>query len=273
MPADLGNLRPQGSSSPKTLSLSVTIISVTIKEILTQFPLPTIEKEILLNHVLKKDKSYLHAHSEQELTSDQQTTFQKLLERRQKGEPIQYVTNTAYFYGLTFYVDKHVLIPRQETEDLVEQALQFLKSSKKKSLRVVDIGTGSGNIIISLAKKVPKDKEVGLMATDISREALNIAQKNAVLNHVREKITFLQGNLTEPLSGKFDLICANLPYVRDHLYGVLDPQITWEPKVAILGGEDGMKYYRPLLDQLDQYLSPNGLLLYEIDGRIYNRNG
>ena len=149
--------------------------------------------------------------------------------------------------------------------------MKFIIDSTKQEMRVVDIGTGSGNIIIALATHLPQGKKIELVASDISPEALEIAQKNAQLNHVSQKINFLVGDLTKPLSGKFDLMLANLPYVRPHLYGALDPQITWEPKVAILGGEDGMKYYNQLFKDLANYLKPNGLLLYEVDGRIYRK--
>ncbi len=255
-----------------------------IQNILNNNPLPQIEKEILLAHVLKKDKSFLHAHSDYLLTNHQLTKYNSLTNRRLQGEPIQYLTNQAHFYGLEFFVDHRVLIPRVETEEMVELALEFIKNHPKAT--IVDVGTGSGNIIISLATHLPSDFKGKLFAIDVSIDALEVSVMNAQLHHlnftgVRPQlsrvgdgplIAFLHGNLLEPLKGqKADLILANLPYVRDHLYGILDPQITWEPKVAILGGDDGMKFYNELFKQLPKYLSPHGLVLYEVDGKVYER--
>lgn len=248
---------------------------MTIKQFLISSLLPTIENEILVSYLLKKDQSFLHAHPEYKFTKTQENTILGLVKRRESGEPIQYLTNVAHFYGLQFYVDKRVLIPRQETEDMVDLALSYIKTSKKDGLVVADIGTGSGNIIVAIAKHLPKNKKVTLLATDISDSALEIAKMNAKKHKVEDRITFLQGNLLEPLhramTNGIDLITANLPYVRDHLYGVLDPQITWEPEIAIKGGSDGQKLYSVLFNQLPQYLNKDGLLLYEIDGRIYTK--
>lgn len=244
---------------------------MTIKHFLLVSPLSAVENQILGCFVLKKDPYFLHAHPEYLLTENEQNKLLALVKRREKGEPISYLTGTTPFYGLDFLVDKRVLIPRFETEDLVAEALKFINRSKKKELTFADIGTGSGNIIISLAKHLPKNKTIQLIATDISPEAIEVAKINAKKHKVEKKITFLQGNLLEPLTTKVDLITANLPYVRDHLYGVLDPQITWEPVVAIKGGSDGMKYYQELFEWLPNYLNKDGLLLYEIDGRIYSK--
>lgn len=241
---------------------------MTIKEILANSSQPQIEKEILLAHVLKKDKSYLHAHPEVKLTKIQVGHFQKLVERRTQGEPIQYLTNTAHFYGLEFFVDKRVLIPRQETEEMVYHALEFIKNNL--AAKVVDVGTGSGNIIISVAKHLPTSFKGKLIGIDVSPKALEVAKRNAQQLKVETQITFLQGNLLRPLKNKVDLILANLPYVRTHLYGILDPQITWEPKIAILGGDDGMKYYRQLFEQSNKYLNPEGIIFYEVDGKVLN---
>jgi len=218
----------------------------------------TLESELLLRHTLKIDRVRLYVESERELTSEQETTFWQLVARRLKGEPTAYITGHREFYGLDFDVSPTVLIPRPETELLVEKALALAKS--RPAATVADIGTGCGAIAIALVKHIP---EVRIYATDISTEALRVARNNAEKHGVTGRITFLQGNLLEPLPEPVDLIIANLPYVRRSDIPQKGP-LSFEPRAALDGGEAGLDTIRELCRQVSGKLRPNGCLLLEI---------
>ena len=218
----------------------------------------TLESELLLRHTLKIDRVRLYVESERELTSEQETTFWQLVDRRLKGEPTAYITGHREFYGLDFDVSPAVLIPRPETELLVEKALALAKS--RPAATVADIGTGCGAIAIALVKHIP---EVRIYATDISTEALRVARNNAEKHGVTGRITFLQGNLLEPLPEPVDLIIANLPYVRRSDIPQKGP-LSFEPRAALDGGEAGLDTIRELCRQVSGKLRPNGCLLLEI---------
>lgn len=218
----------------------------------------TLESELLLRHTLKIDRVRLYVESERELTSEQETTFWQLVDRRLKGEPTAYITGHREFYGLDFDVSPAVLIPRPETELLVEKALALAKSRAVST--IADIGTGCGAIAISLAKHIP---DVRIYATDISTEALRVARNNAEKHGVTGRITFLQGNLLEPLPEPVDLIIANLPYVRRSDITQKGP-LSFEPRAALDGGEAGLDTIRELCRQVSGKLRPNGCLLLEI---------
>lgn len=243
---------------------------MTIEDLIKHSNLPINETEILLSSVFKEERTFLHAHLDTIVPDKIKDTFLRLLAQRQKGEPIQYLTNTAYFYGLEFYVDQNVLIPRPETEYMVEQALQFLRLLKRPTV-VADIGTGSGNIIVAIAKHLDGQYPVKFFATDISPQALEVAKKNAKTHQVDKLITFYEGNLLEPLQEPLDMVVANLPYIPEDLYGMFDPQTKWEPKIALIAGKDGMLYYNQLFEQIPLKLKKDGLLLYENNGHIYQK--
>lgn len=222
-----------------------------------------IETEVLLALTLNKSRVYLLAHPEQDLTKRQLVRFKKYIARRRKREPVAYITHTAHFMSLEFYVDKNVLIPRPETELLVESALSskpLTLDPKTPSCSILDLGTGSGAIAISLAKSLPN---VQITATDISAKALAIAKKNAKSHNVN--IQFLKGDLFKPVKNrKFDLIIANPPYVSLSEYIKLSPQVKYEPKKALLAGKDGLNVIRRIIKEAPQYLKPNGILMFEI---------
>ncbi len=215
-----------------------------------------IEGSILLSFCLGKNKEYLYTHPEQRLTEAQLKNYKKLITRRLKKEPIAYLIKQKEFYGLKFYVDKNVLIPRPETELIIDEILKINQNQKLKT--ILDIGTGSGCIAISLAKHLPKVK---IFATDISQKALLVAKKNAKQHNVLKKIKFLQGDLIKPLKNqRFDLIIANLPYlIINELKNV-----PFEPKKALFGGKNGLEIIEKFLAQVKNILKPNSIIYLEI---------
>lgn len=216
----------------------------------------SLDAEVLLCHLLKKDKPWLYSHQDDILMSDRTRRYQKLISRRQNGEPVAYLTHSKEFFGLDFYVNESVLVPRPETELLVEEALKI----RKKKAKILDVGTGSANIIISIGK----NKKASLYASDISPNALRVAQKNAKKHKV--KINFIKSDLFKniPVGIKFDLIIANLPYLWEKF-----PQ--FEPLKALDGGRDGLKIIEKFLQEVGSYLSPKGIVLIEIDPRQVKR--
>jgi release factor glutamine methyltransferase len=227
-----------------------------------------LDAEILLSYVLKKPREFILAHPEKKLTKSQVARCALCVMRRIKGEPIAYITGHKEFYGLDFFVNKNVLIPRPETELMVDEALKILKAKDTRCLIghrvsriIIDVGTGSGCIIITLAKNLNskfKIQNSKFFATDISKPALAIARKNAKLHQVDKQIKFLHGNLLEPIIKKIKsleirnynlVILANLPYLTPAQIKN-SPSIKYEPKLALSAGKDGLKYYRRLFKQI-----------------------
>ena len=182
-----------------------------IREVIPKSPVDHTETEIILADLLKKDRSFLHAHPEHRLTENQTLQFINQVKRREKNEPLAYILGYKEFFGLRFLVDRHVMIPRHDTEELVESVLEYVKGKNKPQIKIVDIGTGSGCISITLAKKLPKAK---IYAVDVDQKSLVVARKNATRLKVYEKITFLKGALLSSLPGPVDVIVANLPYIK-----------------------------------------------------------
>jgi len=203
-----------------------------------------LDAEVLLSHTLNKPKSFLYTYPEKKLTQAQVRKYKSLISRRAKHEPVAYITGHKEFYGLDFYVNQHTLIPRPETEALVEKII------KNKDIHsIADIGTGSGCIAIALAKNNPK---LNIYAIDISSKALTVARKNAKAHKVKN-ITFKQGNLLEPIKNiKLDAIVANLPYLSEKVYKKNYQHLKYEPKQALYAGKDGLDYYKKLLKQINK---------------------
>jgi len=222
-----------------------------------------IEARMLLGHITKLSPVQIYTQTEQTLSQKQERSLYELIGRRLRREPTAYIVNCREFYGIDFYVDSRVLIPRPETELLVDTALEFLKNTCLPSpLLIADIGTGCGAIAISLALNLPQSK---IYATDISYSTLEVARLNCEHHKVTRQVTLLQGNLLEPVPEPVDLIVANLPYVRNSELENLSPEITrFEPRTAIDGGRNGLKYIRQLLEQTEEKTSPRGCLLLEI---------
>ncbi|NQU83918.1 MAG: peptide chain release factor N(5)-glutamine methyltransferase [Parcubacteria group bacterium] len=223
---------------------------------------PVLDAEVLLSFILKKDKTFLFAHPEKKLTAKQLEKYKKIITRRAKHEPVAYITNDKEFYGLDFYVDKNVLIPRPETELIVDEAIKIIKDSKHKIL-LVDIGTGSGCVAVSIVKNT----KIKAVAIDYSKPALKIAKKNAEKHGVASRIQFVYSNLLENIKLRNyenneitkTIITANLPYLTTEQYKKLSPDIKkYEPRSALVGGKDGLRYCRELLRDVDSRLSLAG---------------
>jgi release factor glutamine methyltransferase len=233
---------------------------------------PHLEAEILLSHILKKPREYLFAHPEYELNKKQVTSYKLQVTRRLQGVPIAYLTGEKEFYGLKFFVNKNVLIPRPETEMMIDETLKLI-TCNLKPVSIIDIGTGSGCIAITLAKLLTKGTEntsYKFIATDISGKAISIAKKNAKFHDVNKIIKFLYGDSLSPVpSSRFQvtsykIITANLPYLTPAQIKK-SPSIRFEPKLALAAGPDGLRYYRRLFRQIYRTKMKSTTILCEID--------
>ncbi len=223
-----------------------------------------LESELLLRHVLKINRVQLYLDLDHQLSPQQEEAFRQLIERRLGHEPVAYITGQCEFYGLDFYVDPRVLIPRPESELLVEEAISFLgkrSAGINHPHLIAEIGTGSGAISVALARHLPRTR---IYATDISPSALEVAAINCQRHGVANQVQLLAGNMLEVLPEPVDLIVANLPYIRDSEMEGLSPEIRmFEPKLALAGGEDGLDKVRQLCRQAGDRLRPQGCLLIE----------
>ena len=222
------------------------------------------ESEIILTEGLKLERISLY-REDPELSPSQMDILSGILVRREQREPLQYILGHIDFYGLDIKVGPGVLIPRPETELLVEESIKAAESQKSingKPLQILDLCTGSGCIALALGKHLPF---AVVYATDISDKALSYAYENRKRNGVRN-VTFIKGDLYEPVDGQeFDLIVSNPPYVRSSDINLLQPEIThWEPREALDGGEDGMVFYRRILSPAGRCLKDGGAILLEI---------
>ncbi len=221
---------------------------------------PKLKARLLLQFVLKKPRQYLIVYDNQNLTDKEEQEYLKYIELLKQGEPIEHITHQKEFMKLTFYVDENVLIPRQDTEVLVEEVMHIAKKTRAK--KILDLCTGSGAIAVSLAKYL---ENVELTALDISEKALDIAITNAKNNHVENKITFVESNLFENLAQeKYDIIVSNPPYIRKEEIETLDKEVRREPRIALDGGEDGLDFYRKIIDKGYEYLKFGGYICLEI---------
>ncbi len=232
----------------------------TSPEITQLVELPQQTLLVLLSHVLKQPQTWILAHPEAVLSATQQTELTALVARLKQGEPLPYLTSKQDFFGLSFEVSPAVLIPRPETELLVETAVRWLRSHPAAD-KALDVGTGSGCIAVSLAINAPT---LQIVATDISAEALAIAQRNAIFHHVEDRITFQEADLISPDLGQFDLICANLPYVPTSKLAKVN-SLPYEPALALDGGQDGLTLIKRCLDLAPAHIHTPGLLLFEIE--------
>ena len=230
------------------------------------------DSETLLLHALRGDAqeinlAWLIAHEGDTLAPTAAAAFYGLIERRRAGEPIQYITGEAEFYGLPFHVNRDVLIPRPETELLVEKAIEMAQRLKQSGAiaapRMVDVGTGSGAIAVALVSALPP---VEMTATDISPAALAVARANAGRNGVAGRIRFLEADLLDAASGgSFDFVLSNPPYVPDSDRATLDMEVRdYEPAQALFAGQDGLAIYRRLVPAARKALAAGGILLLEI---------
>lgn len=216
-----------------------------------------LEGEILLRHVLRIDRARLFSHLDDDISPSQFKEFMIFVERRRQGEPSAYITGHREFFGLDFIISRRVLIPRPETELLVEKAIDLCRARSIST--IADIGTGCGTIAVSLAVNLP---EVTVYAADVSPDALEIAAQNGAKYGVKDRIILLQGDLLGPLPEPVDMIIANLPYVK-----ISDLKAGFEPEVALNGGEDGLDKIKDICLQAPEKLRKKGCLLLEIGQR------
>ena len=239
-------------------------------------PSPCLNAELLLKFVLDCDRAYLFAYPERELTQEEEARYEAALAERSRGMPAQYITGHQEFWGMDLIVTSAVLIPRPETEHLVETALEIAKtefgprtsdlSGRRPALRIADVGTGSGCIALALAQELPGAE---IHATDISAAALEIARANAARHRLENRIRFHQKDLLEGLSGSFDMILSNPPYVGESERDQVQLEVRkFEPRIAVFAGSAGTEVIARLILQAKAALGPGGWLVMEISGTI-----
>lgn len=229
-------------------------------------PNPRLDAEVLLGYLLEKSRLQLYLQFEMPVFQEHLKPFRELIKKRIEHTPVSYLTNRKEFMSLDFYVDERVLIPRPETEQLVET---ILTTETSDSQRLLELGTGSGVIATSLAVHQP---EWDIIATDISQPALAVAEKNAETHAPASQIRFLSGDLFEPIKAmdsdeetRFDWIVCNPPYIKKTEQDTLSPDVRdYEPEIALFAGDDGLAVIRRLITEAPEYLTPNGKLILEI---------
>lgn len=254
------------NNHPQKITIKDALYSAS--ELLEQHKITSahLDAEVILCFVLKKTKEFLYTYQEKFLSTTQTALFKKLIKRRAKRCPVAYITGRKEFFGLDFFVDKHVLIPRPETEFLVENTLtaclrrQAAASQAKSNLTIVDVGTGSGCVAVALAKNLPETK---ICATDISEKAIQLARKNA--RHCGVNVNFRRGHLLTPLKNKkIDIIVANLPYLpRNYRH----ESIKREPRIALYAGKFGLELYEKLFQQIARLKYRPEFILIEAGAR------
>ncbi|HEY1490676.1 MAG TPA: peptide chain release factor N(5)-glutamine methyltransferase [Verrucomicrobiae bacterium] len=227
---------------------------------------PRLQAELLLAHVLKLPRMKLYLNFERALTETETNTFRDLVKRRAQREPLQHIIGSTSFCGLEIAVNRHVLVPRPETELLAEAGWSFLSTFNSQPSTALDFGTGSGCIAVALAAKAPAAK---ITALDISTEALDLAQQNAAKNNVADRIKFVQADGFQALAGGFDLIISNPPYIPTAEIAALDPEVRdYDPRGALDGGPDGLDFYRRFATEARPFLKPGGKIMLEFgDGQ------
>jgi release factor glutamine methyltransferase len=213
-----------------------------------------LDAELLMAHTMRKDRAWLIAHDDHELTVHQAADFEAFISRRSEHIPVVHLTGMREFYGLDFAITPDVLTPRVETEQLVEWAVKYAPHRSK----VVDIGTGSGAIAVAIASHRP---DLTVTATEITREALDVARANAKTHN--NTIVFIESDLWANVDGTYDTVVTNLPYLRTDAQ--LMPEVQKEPAIALFGGEDGLDLYRRFLKDLPKHLAVGGYLFIECD--------
>ena len=221
---------------------------------------PKLKTRLLMQFVLNKSRQYIIVNDLEEISKGKEKKFFEEIKKLYDGIPIEYITHEKEFMKLNFFVDENVLIPRQDTEILVEEVIKIAEKHNFK--KILDLCTGSGAIAVSLAKYI-KDSEI--TAVDISNAALKIAKKNAISNEVENQITFISSDMfTNIIGEKFDIIVSNPPYIKESVIDELDKQVKKEPMIALNGGKDGLDFYKQIVDEGYEYLRFDGYLCLEI---------
>lgn len=220
----------------------------------------SIKVKILISFITGIKKDILINYEDVEILDNKLEIYIYNLNKIIEGVPIQYITKKQEFMGLDFFVDENVLIPQPDTEILVEEVLKISKLFNKK-INILDLCTGSGAIAVSLSKYI---KDVNIIATDISKNAIEIAEKNAIKNNVENKIKFVVSDMFKNIENKFDIIVSNPPYIETKEIEKLSKEVKNEPIIALDGGNDGIKYYKIIADNYNKFLNIGGYLLLEI---------
>ena len=221
---------------------------------------PKLKARILMQYILNKERQYILVHDNEELTKEQLEKYFLCIKKIASGIPLQHITNLQEFMKLNFYVDENVLIPRPDTETLVEEVIKI--STKVRAKKILDLCTGSGAIAVSLAKYL---ENVQIAAVDISSKALQVAIRNAKNNNVEEKITFIESDLfTDIVKEKYDIIVSNPPYIKSNVIPNLNEEVRKEPYIALDGGIDGLNFYKKIIKNGYEYLKYKGYLCLEI---------
>lgn len=221
---------------------------------------PKLKSRLLLQYVLDKSRQYLIVYDNVQLEKQKEQQYFSYVNEIINGTPLQHITHMQEFMKMNFYVNENVLIPRPDTEILVEEVIKIAK--KMNNPKILDLCTGSGAIATSIAKNVDKAK---VYASDISKKALDVARLNAKNNEVLDKIRFVESDLFENMPDiKFDIIVSNPPYIRKEVIKTLDEEVKREPILALDGGDDGLDFYRKITKQAYEYLKYNGYLCFEI---------
>jgi len=220
----------------------------------------SLDAELILMFVLDFSRVQIFTNGDYVLSERERESYLSFLEKRSHFMPVSYITGKREFMGLDFFVNPSTLIPRGDTEVLVEYAIDFINKNNFKS--VLDIGTGSGAIAVSIARYCP---DVNVVASDISREALKTAEKNAEINGVLDRIEIIQSDIFQNVGAKFDLIVSNPPYIKTSIISTLMPDVKdYEPVSALDGGDDGLYYYRKIIYECKSFLNKYGGLIFEI---------
>ena len=214
---------------------------------------------LLVQHILKIDRNKLIIEREKEVEECKKEEYKNYIKEIVEGKPIQYITNNQEFMKLNFYVDQNVLIPQPDTETLVEEVLNMVDKNEK--IKILDMCTGSGAIGVSLAYYLNKSQ---ITLADISNEAIKVAKVNAKKNKVQERTRFIKTDMFENIKEKFDIIVSNPPYIKTNIIHTLEKQVQNEPHIALDGGEDGLEFYKILIEEAPKYLEKSGKLFLEI---------
>lgn len=221
---------------------------------------PKLKARLLLQYVLNKKREQLIIYDNEQITQEQEKAYIKNLEKLIEGIPLQHITNMQEFMKMNFYVNSDVLIPRPDTEVLVEEVIKIAREYTNPV--ILDLCTGSGAIAVSLAKYIPNAQ---VYASDISKKALEVAKTNAKNNEVESKIEFIESDLFQKIKNiKFDIIVSNPPYIRTEVINSLDIEVQQEPITALNGGKDGLDFYRKIVEEAYPYLKLGSYLCFEI---------
>lgn len=230
-----------------------------------QIPSPRLDAEVLLADLLKMERIQLYVNYDYPLKEKELNNYRKRVMRRAKREPVAYITGHQEFMSLDLKVDQNVLIPRPETELLVEEIINYCEANFKEQVNIVDVCTGSGAIMVSLGYNL---KQARILGTDISGQAISVARKNIDKFNLQKRLKVIKGDLLQPLINNqkknVDIIVSNPPYIKKNVIKNLSPEVNREPAIALDGGESGLEYYKRLIPQVEKVLQKEGLLFLEI---------